>query len=160
MKTLQRSNTLRGDSLEPKNRLAPASGSRGKSDAAPRSLNGRSRYKKIQAEPLGKEFAHELSLHTISGRVEARSKNAESTLAWRNSDHAPADSALAGQSGIIQPVARILVKSRRDHYSQDVLAMDRVDDPGLGERVHAALAKVAAITARSFAVTLSEHCLI
>ena len=59
----------------------------------------------------------------------------EAALPRGDGDHTAADPALAGQPGFIEPVAGIFIEAGGNHYGEDVLAMEGINDPILSERV-------------------------
>ena len=78
-------------------------------------------------------------------------------LPGRHGDDAAADAALGRQPGVIEPLARVVVQAGRRHHREDAGHLGRVDHLLAGDRIRAAAASVAAIVARSFALTPIEH---
>jgi hypothetical protein len=99
----------------------------------------RSRCEEIQPQLFGEELGREPAFDAVSGVVERRGESAEPALSGGDGDHPAADAALAGQPDLIQPITGILVEPSGNHDGQDVLAVDGVNDPLLGKRVHSSV---------------------
>jgi hypothetical protein len=88
----------------------------------------RLRSEEIQPQFLGKKQGCEPAFDTVSGLIQRRCESAQPALARGDGDHPATDAALAGQPGLIKPVAGILVESGSHHDGQNVLAVKRVND--------------------------------
>ena len=97
------------------------------------------RNEQIHAQPLRQKFRNELALDAVARGVERRREGPKPALARRNGDDAAADSALARQADVVEPVAGGLVQAGRRHHRQRVVADGRIDDALLGDRVDAAV---------------------
>ena len=85
---------------------------------------GGSRGKKIEPQFFREEPRGKLAFDAIARVVQRGSERAKTPFPWRDSHHSATYSALAGQSGFVEPIAGILVKSGSYHYGQYVLAVD------------------------------------
>src|SRR5579862_4068427 len=99
------------------------------------------RHEEIQPQALRQEFRGELALHAVAGGVQWRRERAETALAGRDRDDAPADPAFSRQADIVKPVARGLVESGRYHHCQCVVTDRGIDDALLGDRIDAAVSQ-------------------
>ena len=95
----------------------------------------RPRREQVQAQPFGQEFRDQLAFDAVARFVERGREDADGSLAGRDGHDAAAHTTLAGQADLEQPVAGLLVQSRRCQCRQHAPAMRRVDHPFAGDRV-------------------------
>ena len=83
----------------------------------------------------------------------------DAELAGRHGDEAAADAALGRQPRVIQPLAGVVVQSRRRHDGEHARHLGSRPSPAFPVTGFLPpFASVAAIVARSLALTPTEHC--
>ncbi len=123
-------------------------------------LTGRTGGKQIQAQLFRQKLRHQLPLNAGARLIERRGKGGQAALAGGNRQQTTADAAFAGQP-------RFVEQSPEFSYSPAVTMTASTCSQWIGSMMASwvmgltpPLAKVAAITARSRAVTLRQHCLV
>src|SRR3954454_16350622 len=90
--------------------------------------------------------------------IEKRRKRAKADLRRQRRDDAAANTALGGNPDTVNPLAGVVIHARARHHRKRARDHLRSNHLHAGHRMMPRLASVAAITARSRAVTRMAHC--
>ena len=124
---------------------------------------GSARYSPLEANRLRPDALRQVVV-TASPRARccrprrAAANTCQTTLAGGDGDHPAGDPALARQTDGVQPLPRPLVHPGGDHHGEHPRARRRATTCSPVRGLTPPSASVAPITARSSAVTSSEHC--
>ena len=128
-------------------------------DASDDGLDSRGRAQQVQLQVTRQPLARQHAAHAVAAAVERWREHADGELAGQHGHDAARDAALRGQADVVDPLPRVVVHAARRHHAEHVGHMVGTESrclPVIG--FCPSFASVAPMTARSRAVTRTEHC--